>query len=82
MVKDDMQHKSRSQSRGIHVFLNLVQISEFYSLYKNTHRKKVVSGVPFRVLQPGTNMVPFRVLWSTLSEGTLEYPMYGTSEYP
>ena len=47
-----------------------------------THRKKVVFGVPFRALQSGTNMVPFRVLWSTLCEGTLEYPRYGTSEFP
>ena len=32
MVKDDMQHKSRSQGRGIQVFLNFVHISEFCSL--------------------------------------------------
>ena len=53
-----------------------------HSIAPFTHRKKVVAGVSFRVLQSGTNMVPFRVLWSTLSEGTLEYPRCGTSEYP
>ena len=57
-----------------HIFLHQFGFRSLHSVVTSllnntndcyTHRKKVISGVPFRVLQPGTNMVPFRVLWST-----------------